>query len=182
MEPVPGHRGRTSRALDEPVALGMILRRLWGSVGWRLSPDLAEDCLQEARLSLWRARHRLELLPDQEREAYAAACVRRAMRRVIDLELAVRSRCVLVPEAPGVPSGPGMPFPDEGWLERLVHPGLMAAVGRLPWRERAILHLYYAHGLTDREVAAAMNLSLFAVEQQRCRSLRKLRQALFGAS
>jgi RNA polymerase sigma-70 factor, ECF subfamily len=56
--------------------------------------------------------------------------------------------------------------------------GLVEAVGRLPERQRAALVLTYAGGLSNAEVAAALGVSVGAVESLLVRARRDLRRHL----
>ncbi len=158
---------------------------LWRSMEWCARHDLTDDCLQEARVSIWQAREKLKLLPPGELEAYAATCAKRAAlrflikeidadRRVLSYDTAV-SDCIVVPLCAPDPL-------SDRWLAQIEHPELAEVVCALLPIDRDILHLYYAQGMTDREIACDCGLSVSAIQQRRSRLIRRLRRILLDPS
>ena len=154
---------------------------LWGWIGSRTCADLAEDCLQEARISLWQSREKLYRLPEGQRDAYASTCARRAVRRNLVRADIDRGRAVSIEEIAGLadPHSCLAPDPDsDRWLDLLENADLADSVAVLSAVDRAIIHLHYAQGLTNREIAAKCGLSLPAVEKRRMRLINMLRRKL----
>ena len=81
---------------------------------------------------------------------------------------------------------------DEGWKEvgtpsqraELKESGAMARkyARMLPWRQRAVIALYYYRGLSDLEISRRLNTSLKKVRQLRRMALKRLRTELKEAS
>jgi RNA polymerase sigma factor (sigma-70 family) len=170
-------------ALTERVCF--MVCRYWAARGWQPDHDTAEECLQEARLSVWRALEKVEAMPDEESAAYAAVCARRAATRHLRREMAFWSRVRSLKS----PLEESLDFSyantavevagtTERWLERFIHHELAERIMALPPRDRSILYLYYAHGMTDAEVAHDLHCSVSAIEQQRRRLLVRLRRSL----
>jgi RNA polymerase sigma factor (sigma-70 family) len=172
---------------EADARLERLARRLCRSCAPAVSPELENDCLQEARVTLWNARRRLRSLPAGERQAYAAACVRRAVRRCLAGELRSRLHAVSLDDVAAAhqPSVAAAEVPDiesiEGWLCEFRRAELVERITGLAAKDRAILHLYYAHGLTDREIAGRLGFSAGAVAQQRSRLIRSLRRSFATA-
>lgn len=129
----------------------------------------AEDLVQEVFLALWLGRTR----PDALRPYLFRAVRNRSLnllrsRRVSD-RLAAR---MAADAAPAVE--PDTADADADRLRAALH----AAVEALPARRRLIFRLSRDHGLTYREIAASLGVSVKTVETQMGRALRALRERL----
>ena len=139
-------------------------------------PQLAEDLLQTALLKAWRAWSRVS---GDSPDAY----VRRVM--VTTATSWWRRRWWREhPHSPLLDAGPGSgtgaartasgTAADElGRAE--TRPALLAALSRLPARQRAVIVLRYYEDLSEADVAALMGTSVGAVKSQASRGLAKLR-------
>src|ERR1041385_6534018 len=87
MDENPAIRPDAVPAVPEFARFVGVIRILWRRIGWRLSPDVYEDCVLEAALLLWRVRDKLAACPDGDRDAYGEACVRRVVWRFLRREL-----------------------------------------------------------------------------------------------
>ena len=74
------------------------------------------------------------------------------------------------------PSRGGGPF--DGVLEREAREVLQAAVDRIPGEQRAVFVLRAVEGLSYREIAAALDISLGTVMSRLSRARERLREAL----
>jgi RNA polymerase sigma factor (sigma-70 family) len=148
---------------------------------------LREECESEAWLVLWQAHDKLERLPEAERGAYAAVCVRHRIgeicrrerqrhSRLVPLEV-LDSRAESRDEAARARTEWELPF-GARLDDQIGRPELAAALLALPGRDRTLLDLYYAGQLTDGEIARRWNVSPGAVKMQRHRAINKIRQAL----
>ncbi len=156
-------------------------RRVFG-LAWRLlgNPSDAEDAGQEAFLRLYRALGSID--PDRPLAPYLDRITVNVCR---DLGRA-RSRrreTPLEPEPDGPVAtvlDPADPRPDPAAdtglaeLRRLA----AAALGTLPFKQRAALVLRELHGLSTREVAAALGSSETSVRSHVCRARLALRERL----
>lgn len=82
---------RCSRPNTEAHAYSTLAEQVCQSIrhylGWRWgSQDIAEDCLQIARVSVWQARTHFNSLPEEAWRAYATVCARRAVVRCLRRE------------------------------------------------------------------------------------------------
>ena len=159
------------------------LPRLWTSVYGPAAAGSTEDCLQEARLSIWRACRRLRELPEDARLPYAIVCARRAASLYLRREKSASGLLLSSDALPNLPHRPAQAAavehstPDE-WLAGFACVELSEEMRALPPRDLSILHLYYAHGMTDCEVAVQLESTTSAVVRQRRRLLSRLRRAL----
>jgi RNA polymerase sigma factor (sigma-70 family) len=171
---------------DETGSLEQVVRGVLRRLGRDESPQLFDDCLQEARVCLWQLGPRLETLAGPERGLYARACVRHAVAALLQREFRQRGPAVALEEligdlptrgqlAAGLTQSPITGA--DGWLDEVAHDVVSRLVARLTESDRQILDLYYAHGMTDGEVARSLGLSRSCVEQRRSRLLRRLRRA-----
>ena len=140
---------------------------------WRMTGGAAdcEDVAQEAFVRLWKD-------PAQVREAAALKgwLMRVASNAVIDRSR--RPRATALDEAPEIADPqvkPDAPL-DRAQAARLVD-GRIAA---LPERQRLALSLVYFEGLTNIEAAAAMEVSVDALESLLSRARRALKESLAG--
>lgn len=141
---------------------------------WRMTGGAAdaEDIAQEAFVKLWKN-------PAQVREAAALKgwLMRVASNGVIDRSRKPRaSGLEQAPEIADPQAKPGAPL-DRAQAARLVDEG----IARLPERQRQALSLVYFEGLTNIEAAAAMEVSVDALESLLRRARRSLKDSLSAA-
>jgi RNA polymerase sigma factor (sigma-70 family) len=185
------HTASTDHDLpDETCSLERVVRSALRRLGQSEGTHLLDDCLQEARVCLWQLRPRLEALSDRERALYARASVRHAVAAVLKREYRQRGPAIslndlkveLVALGPGA-GGDGdlaatLAAGADHWLDEIDHIVVSRLIARLRKRDRQLLHFYFAHGMTDAEIARSLGLSKSCVEQRRSRLLRRLRQAI----
>jgi RNA polymerase sigma-70 factor, ECF subfamily len=128
-------------------------------VRFRLGPD-HEDAVSEVFVRAWAAlpRHR-------ETGAPFAAWLYGIARHVVSDELARRRRTVPVAETPDI----GIPFQAD---DRLI---LAEALDRLPDEQRQVIELKFLVGMRNPEVAAAIGISVGAVNAKQWRAFSALR-------
>jgi RNA polymerase sigma-70 factor (ECF subfamily) len=161
---------RRARAGEAPAFEELVRRYSAAAIGAALrvtrDPFLAEDAAQEAFWKAYRA------LPGYREEQRFGAWIRRiALRCALDL---MRRRR---PEQPlDVAAEVSTSRSEEKWHEdrsRLEH-----ALDRLKPRDRVLLLLLSADGLTTEEVAEELSLSAVAVRVRAHRARKKLRALL----
>lgn len=140
---------------------------------WRMTGGAAdaEDMAQEAFVKLWKN-------PAQVREAGALKgwLMRVASNAVIDRSRRPRAAALEdVPEAADPQVKPDAPL-DRAQAARLVDQKIAA----LPDRQRLALSLVYFESLTNIEAAAAMDVSVDALESLLSRARRGLKESLAG--
>jgi RNA polymerase sigma factor (sigma-70 family) len=152
---------------------------------------LREECESEAWLVLWQAHDKLERLPEAERGAYAAVCVRHRIGEICRRERQRRARLVSLDVLDSVTESrreaarerAEWDAPFRARLDdQIDRPDLAAALRALPGRDHTLLDLYYAGQLTDSGIARRWNVSPGAVKMQRHRAINKIRQALGRAA
>jgi RNA polymerase sigma factor (sigma-70 family) len=166
--------------------LGMV-RSLCRRAGLAPHTDAANDCEQEVRLALWRAREKLLSLRGSERDAYAFAIARHAANRFLRRERGIAVHGVpldAAARATGADREPLFPWPGEEQLpagsleEDLSHPELTDAYQALPKDHKNLLNLLFHEGLTVPEAAARLDVKVATAWQWRHRALRALRKRL----
>ncbi len=156
----PAYRQLARRHLPVAVALA---RRVLGNTA-----D-AEDVAQEAMLRVWTNAPRwqpLALFRTWFRRVVVNLCLDRKRRaQWVDLEAAGEI------VDPAANAGEQV---ERGERDELVR----AAIGRLPARQRAAIVLTYSEGLSNAEVADALDTSVSAVETLLVRGKQNLRRSL----
>lgn len=132
--------------------------------------EAAEDVAQETFIRLWRARR--ELSAERVRPF-----LYRVARNLVTDEL--RRRAVRARWAQRAPHEAELePSPDQLLAERDRNAAVADAIHRLPPRRREALVLAFMNGLSYREVADAMGVSVSTVKNQISAALADLRLAL----
>jgi len=140
--------------------------------------ESAEEVVQDVFLEVWTRRNRTRFRTSAR--AYLYRSVRnRALNRLDRRRVAGRFRRLLAATEP-VPSAPPVD-PAAGLDVDPLHRALGAVVGALPPRTRLAVTLRYYHGLSHRDTAAAMGISVKGVERLLGLALTKLRAALGAA-
>ncbi|MET4699630.1 RNA polymerase sigma-70 factor (ECF subfamily) [Constrictibacter sp. MBR-5] len=143
-----------------------------GIVGSRA---LAEDVTQEVFLTVWRKAAGWR----SGRARFGTWLHRVAVNRAIDMRDRRAASRVPLDDAAEVADEAPSPTEHAEARQRRVRVG--DAVCRLPDAQRTAILLTYSGGLTNAEVAAAMDLSVKAVESLLVRARRSLREALAKA-
>lgn len=136
--------------------------------------ETAEDVAQDAFAALHR--QWASLTSEESALAYLRRCVINGARSVLRRRRTVRQH----------------PHPDEAEMtadgadQRLLlaeeHRAVIAALGRLPVRQREVIVLRYWSELTEPEVAAALGISVGAVKSMASRARDAIAASLGGAS
>lgn len=141
------------------VRLAMLLLR---------DTEAAEDVVQDAFVAMHRAWRRLR---DPE---HALPYLRQAvMNRA---RSALRRRKVEIKYAPN--PVPDAPSAEHGALDSLERDAVLAALDRLPVRQREALVLRYYSDLSEAQIAEAMGVSRGAVKSHTSRAMHALRTVL----
>ena len=131
----------------------------------------AEEAAQDGFVKAWRALGRFRegapfrpwLLKIVANEARRRSAGRRA-------HLALRA-------ATEYPSGDAAPSPEAAFLSAEQREKLLAAVNELPEDQRAVISLRYFVGLSEQEVAEALDLPAGTVKSRTSRALERLRES-----
>lgn len=142
--------------------------------GYVFSSEAAEDLVQDLFVSIWQNPERWTVAGDALRPLLFVA----ARNRALDLlrHQRVRERYAERVIAEGVEST--APPADYALFQQLIQQDVADAIATLPGRAREIFVLSREEGLTYREIAARLNLSVKTVETQMSRSLKRLRDVL----
>ena len=133
----------------------------------------AEDVVQDAFVALHR--HSDGLRDPNAAVGYLRASVVNLSRSVIRRrQVARRHLKVAEPEA--------TPGADDYAVLNEEHRETLAAVRKLPQRQREVLVLRYWSGLSEREIASALGISPGSVKSSASRGMATLQQVLGGAS
>lgn len=163
---------------DRP-SLELLIERFWSplvtySVGFVGEQDEAEDIVQEAFVQVWR--HRDVWRPSGTVSAYLYRITRnlsfnsvrnRKARQKWDRLRAEEVFHSLPPRTA-----------EEEFESELLHEEVEAAIAGLPERRREIFCLSRYHGLTHREIAEALGISMQTVSNQMTTALNDLRRSL----
>ena len=82
----------------------------------------------------------------------------------------------------GLELADGAPSPSQAWLERQRAEMVRAALARLPVRQQAAIALVHFQEVSNIEAAAALEVSVDALESLLARARRTLKAALAGAA
>ncbi len=137
--------------------------------------EISHDLVQETFLRVWE--HRRSLKPDRSFLAYTLRISTNLVRNIVRHQ---RTRDRLEKEVPQ-PALSESDDPTEALQLSMLEQDLTAAVtDRLPARCRTIFILSRSEGKSNREIAAALGLSVRTVEYQINRALKILRRELAG--
>jgi RNA polymerase sigma-70 factor (sigma-E family) len=129
----------------------------------------AEDVVQDAFVALHR--HAGELREPAAALGYLRASVLNLSRSVLRRRIVARRHA----RDDAVGTEPGA---DQDVLLREDHRAALAAVRKLPRRQREVLVLRYWSGLSEREIAQALNISAGAVKSSASRGMAALARLL----
>lgn len=144
-------------------------------------PAVCEELVQDLYLSIWRNRE--EWNPGGSIRSYLYKGIKnRALDYIkhlhVEREYLARQNIETESEAPGLQSGE---YPDPFTAseeEKELAMAIDNAIGQLPGRRRMIFNLSREDGLTYREIAEVLDISVKTVETQMGRSLKTLRSLL----
>lgn len=158
---------------DPAAARTVVDRHLPGLVAfaWRMVGDgsAAEDVAQDAMLKLWRQ------APRWKPKAQIGTWLRRvAYNRCIDLHRRARPG----DDIAGLALEDPAPGPARNLLAAEVSAIVRSAMADLPERQRAAIAMVHFDGMNNEETAAALEVSVEAVESLLARGRRGLRQRL----
>jgi RNA polymerase sigma-70 factor (sigma-E family) len=128
----------------------------------------AEDVVQDSFVAMHEGWRRLRNA--ESALAYLRHAVLNRSRSVL------RHRAVVAKHLPNPP--PDMPSAEHGALVRLEQSAVVAALRRLPGRQREAIVLRYYADFSEAEVAAAMGISRGAVKSHTARAIAALRADL----
>lgn len=163
----------------EPLAMEALydgLSRQAFSLAYRMLGDTqsAEDVVQEAFLSIWRAAERI----DTKRGKLKSYVLTVVHRRAIDV---LRTRRGLAQPAGDPPEVRDERVDVEERVEMVLDAqAVRAALGELPVEQKAVVEMAYFQGLTHVEIAEKTNLPLGTVKSRLRLALDKIRVALTG--
>jgi RNA polymerase sigma-70 factor (ECF subfamily) len=144
--------------------------------GYLASDDAAEDLVQDLFVAIWRNPARWRDAGDALRPLLFVA----ARNRALDLLKHQRVRERHAPSLALVLEESTPPAADALLTHHEVQRALEGAIAALPDRAREIYRLSRGHGLTSRQIAERLGISVKTVETQMGRSLKRLRIALAG--
>ena len=146
--------------------------RLVGLAGSMLrEPAAAEEIAQDVMLELWRRREALAFRASVQ--AYLFRATRnRALNHIRHQRIAQRAEPFAAGEMAPAPSA------DRETVQGEIDAALRQAVAALPARCREVFELSRVHGLSQAEIAEAMDISVKTVEAQMGKALRTLRERL----
>lgn len=137
------------------------------------SPELAEDCAQEALATVWRKAH----LFDPSRASAATWIFAVARNRRVDLVRRAKAPPESLPWGPEEP-----PAPPDRLARREDEARVALAVARLPPAQRAVVERAYWGDRSHGEIAGETGLPLGTVKSRLRLALGRLREALDAPS
>jgi RNA polymerase sigma-70 factor (ECF subfamily) len=150
--------------------LHALVRRTLGP-DWKDGSDIVQSSLRRINENID------DLLADDPTVPHLLAWVKKIVRnRAID-EARKRAGAPVTGHDSQMDHTPGPPGEDARQRERRAV-GVMAALGRLPERQRQVVELHYFDRLRDAEISARLGGSVAAVRVLRCRALKELRRLM----
>lgn len=144
----------------------------WYVRQWVDAPDAAEDLIQEAFLRLWERRARLD--PQRSVRSLLFVTVRNlAHNHQRNTRTRENLKATVLPPVP-------VPTPDVAFDALHLSQQLEVWIARLPDRQREAFQLSRFAGLSHREIADVMDLSVLTVEKHITTALRRLRDRVFA--
>ena len=163
---------------DQQQALSALYYRYWDKLlsvaGNRLDhPEIAEECVQDVFFSLWQRRNDLKL--KYSLATYLAVAVKYQVIKQLDKQYRLQDRkdkSLYPKEELYTPSA------DEYLLERELMERIEAAVNRLPEKCRIVFKLSREQGMTNKQIAADLDISEKTVEAHLSKAIKDLRSDL----
>lgn len=140
-----------------------------------LNPARAEEAVQEAFLSIWRARARFECR--QGENSFGAWLMTIVRRAAIDAVRHDRARPRLVAERP-VTGDSRTSSPEDQAIARETGEGLRATLARLPEAQAEVIQLAFFGELSHSEIARQLDLPPGTVKGRMRLGLKKLRTGM----
>jgi RNA polymerase sigma-70 factor (ECF subfamily) len=147
------------------------LERVLNYVRLRLGPNEAEDVTADIFARVWAHRHDYDLRRGQP-ETWLWAIARNATRDYLR-----RRRPIPVAISPDIAGSPD-PATEIGWQEEWAR--TEKALSALAAQDREIIALRFGAQMTNRAIAALLNMAEANVAQRLRRALRKMRAAMGG--
>lgn len=136
------------------------------------SPEIAEELVQDLFLKIWKDRTRWSPTTSVKSYLYAAA-------RNLALDYLKHERVVETWKQEALRNGRSSPrTPDESLRRKELGQDVREAVDELPERRKYVFKLSRQHGLTYREIATVLDISIKTVETHMRRAFRFLREQL----
>lgn len=133
-----------------------------------LGTDAAHDVTQEVFLSAWRAHHTFK----PERGSLGGWLMGITKNRIIDRH---RKNARQVPRSDNEYLEPSTPDKVDAMANRMM---LVAALGRLPERQRKVMHMAFFDDLTQVQISEKSGMPLGTVKSDMRRGLEKLKRDL----
>jgi DNA-directed RNA polymerase specialized sigma subunit len=134
-------------------------------------PRRPEEVHREIRRAESRLTKRLQRNPTLEEVAQETGLTPGQIRNALDA-----MGLAFAEELPDAEDPPASPADEAANRERAVI--IEEAISRLPERQQEVIALYYWDGLTDKEIAARLRLSVSNATKTRQRAIEKLREQL----
>lgn len=169
--------GRTSWSVMDRIAFEDLYRRHYPGLaasarGYLGDASGAEDVVQDVFLAVWHRRRELKVRGSMR--TYLHVAVRNASLDRLKYLDGVRRHRTTVATTMSRPAR----SPDSALRERELADAVEAAIHRLPERAREVFIMSRSGGLSYAEIAAALEVSVKAVEASMSRALRSLRTQL----
>ncbi|HWW38177.1 RNA polymerase sigma-70 factor [Pedobacter sp.] len=167
---------------DQQQALSALYFRYWDKLlsvaGNRLdNPEIAEECVQDVFFSLWQRRNDLKL--KYSLATYLAVAVKYQVIKQLDKQYRLQDRkdkSLYASQEVFHPSA------DEHLLEKELMDRIEVAVNRLPEKCRIVFKLSREHGMTNKQIAADLDISEKTVEAHLSKAIKDLRNDLSAIS
>lgn len=165
----------------EAAAFELLFRAYFDELctfAWRYvqAPDVAEDLVQDVFVSIWQRRAAWK--PRRAVKTYLYGAVRNEALKYLQHQDVVQRW----QEEEQQKSLPTARKPDEELGYKELKAGVQYVIDQLPERRRHIFVLHRQHGLTYREIATLLGISVTTVETQIGRALDALRKLLDSSS
>jgi RNA polymerase sigma-70 factor (ECF subfamily) len=168
--------GGDRAALNELFArlrpyLHALVRKTLGP-DWKDSSDIVQSSLRRINENFD------DLLADEPTVPHLLAWIKKIVRnRAID-EARRRAGAAATGNDSALASVPQAQAPEEAARRDTRAIGVMAALQKLPPRQREVVELHYFDRLRDAEISARLGGSVSAIRVLRCRALKELRRLL----
>lgn len=136
------------------------------------SPEIAEDLVQDLFFKIWHERERWDPSVSVKSYLYASA-------RNLALDYIKHEKVVDEWKSDNEQKGHlGLTRPDKRLHRKELRKAVRGAIEDLPERRREVFKMSRDHGLTYKEIASVMDITVSTVETQMRRAFRSIREAL----